>query len=141
MAIPIEPKPFTRPALDDLNRRYRGMLASSELDDLHELLAGHPFLTRLAFYRIMTEEGLSFDTLYRTAAEPYGPFGDHLRAMLVLLQHQEGLLAAMRQVISHGSVPEEERYYRLHGAGLAERDNRRVKPSNLLYARFFKGLK
>jgi hypothetical protein len=141
VAIPVEPKPFGRPALDDLNGRYRAALTSSEVDDLHELLAGHPFLTRLAFYRMVTEEDLSFETLYRTAAEPYGPFGDHLRAMLVLLQHQEGLLAAMRQVISHGSVPGDETYYRLHGAGLALRDNRRVKPSNLLYARFFKELK
>lgn len=141
VATPVEPKPFSREALDDLNSRYRGALAASELDDLHELLAGHPFLTRLAFYRLMTEEGLSFEALYRTAAEPYGPFGDHLRSMLVLLQHQEGLLGAMRQVISHGSVLADETYYRLHGAGLAGRDNRRVRPSNLLYARFFRELR
>ena len=141
VAIPIEPKAFARPALDGLNARYRGNLTSTELDDLHELIAGHPFLTRLAFYRLATEEGLSFAALERTAAHPYGPFGDHLRAMLVLLQHHEGLLAAMRQVISNGSVRDDETYYRLHGAGLAERDNRRVKPSNLLYARFFKELR
>jgi hypothetical protein len=141
VAIPVEPKSFGRPALDDMNRRYGAVLTSTELDDLHELLAGHPFLTRLAFYRVTTEENLPFEALYRTAAEPYGPLGDHLRSMLVLLQHEEGLLAAMRQVVRHGSVPGDETYYRLHGAGLAERDDRRVKPSNLLYARFFKELK
>jgi len=141
VALAVEPKAFSRPALDDLNGRYRSDLSSIELDDLHELLAGHPFLTKLAFYRIVTGDGLSFEMLQRSAADPYGPFGDHLRAMLVLLQQHEGLLPAMRQVISQGSVPEVDAYHRLHGAGLAERDDRRMKPSNLLYARFFKELR
>jgi hypothetical protein len=60
--------------------------------------------------------------------------------MLVLLQSHADLLTAMRQVIAHGSVSQDETYYRLHGAGLVERDGKRVRPSNLLYARFFKGL-
>ena len=106
----------------------------------YELLAGHPFLTRLAYYRLSTGQSPSFKALDESAAEPDGPFGDHLRAMLVLLQQQPGLLEAMRQVIAHGSVPNDEIYYRLHGAGLARRQDRRVNPANLLYARFFKGL-
>jgi hypothetical protein len=141
VAIAVQPKPFNRLELDGLNGRYRGALSSIELDDLYELLGGHPFLTRLAFYRLLAEGDLSFDALYRTAAEPYGPFGDHLRALLVLLQQQEGLLAAMRQVIAEGSVPDDDLYYRLHSAGLVDRDNRRVKPSNLLYGRFFSELR
>jgi hypothetical protein len=140
VAIPIEPQPFDRSSLEDLNGRYKSGLGSTELDDLHELLAGHPFLTRLAFYRLVTGQSPSFEALYTAAAEPGGPFGDHLRAMLVLLRHQEKLLAAMRQVIANGSVPDDEIYYRLHGAGLVQRVGRRVKPANLLYARFFKGL-
>ena len=141
VAIAIEPKPLGRSALDDLNRRYETRLGSTELDGLHELLAGHPFLTRLAFFRLATGQSPSFDALDTAAAEPDGPFGDHLRAMLVLLRHQEGLLAAMRQVIVNGSVPDDEIYYRLHGAGLVRREDRRVRPANLLYARFFRGLR
>ena len=48
---------------------------------LNDLLAGHPFLTRLAFYRLATGQSPSFDKLDTAAAEPDGPFGDHLRAM------------------------------------------------------------
>lgn len=140
VAIAVEPDSFDRTALDDLNGRYGGVLSPDELDDLHELVAGHPFLTRLAFYRIVTGQSPSFAALHDAAAEPDGPFGDHLRAMLVLLQHQEGLLSAVRQVVRHRSVPEDELYYRLHGAGLARREGGRVVPSNLLYARFFRNL-
>ena len=136
----IEPKPFNRAALDDLNHRYGGALGANELDGLHELLAGHPFLTRLAFYRIGAGEAVGFDDLEARAAEPYGPFGDHLRAMLMLLQHTKGLVKGMRQLITQGSLPDDDSYFRLHGAGLVERDNGRLKPANLLYARFFRSL-
>jgi hypothetical protein len=140
VAIPIEPQPFERVSLDVLNDRYGSILSPSDRNSLHDLLAGHPFLTRLAFYRLSTGQSPSFEALDESAAEPDGPFGDHLRAMLVLLQQQPGLLASMRQVIAQGSVSSDEIYYRLHGAGLARRHGRRVNPSNLLYARFFKGL-
>ena len=140
VAIPIEPQPFQRVSLDVLNDRYGSVLSPSERNSLYDLLAGHPFLTRLAFYRLSTGQSPSFKDLDESAAEPDGPFGDHLRAILVLLQQEPGLLTSMRQVIAQGSVPSDEIYYRLHGAGLARRQNRRVNPSNLLYARFFKRL-
>ncbi len=140
VAPPIELKPFERPALDHLNERYGRVLSAGELDGLNELLAGHPYLTRLAFYRISGGEVSSFDDLEARAAEPYGPFGDHLRAMLMLLQHKEGLVKRMRQLIAQGSLPDDDSYFRLHGAGLVERENGRLRPANLLYARFFRSL-
>jgi AAA-like domain len=140
VAIPIQPESFDRASLDGLNHRYGNILSAGERDSLHELLAGHPFLTRLAFYRISTGQSPSFKALDDSAPEPDGPFGDHLRAMLVLIQQQPGLLEAMRQINTHGSVPNDEIYYRLHGAGLARRQGQRVNPANLLYHRFFKGL-
>jgi hypothetical protein len=141
VAIPIVPQPFARAVLDDLSDRYGGVLTTSELDGLHDLLAGHPFLTRLAFYRLVTGHSASFGDLDKHAAEPEGPFGDHLRALMMLLQQQQGLLPAMRQVIAEGSVREDEAFYRLHGAGLVRHEEGRVKPATLLYARFFKGLR
>jgi hypothetical protein len=140
VAMPIEPQAFDRGALDDLNGRYGTPLAAPELDDLSELVGGHPFLSRLAFYRIATGQSASFDELYDTASTHEGPFGDHLRSMLMLLGGRNGLVAAMQQAIANGSVRDEETYYRLHGAGLAKRDGRRVVPSNTLYARFFRFL-
>jgi hypothetical protein len=140
VATPIEPQVFDRAALDDLNSRYGAPLAAAELDELRELVGGHPYLSRLAFYRIATGQSASFDELYDKAPTHEGPFGDHLRSMLMLLGEQNGLLAAIKQAIANGSVRDEETYYRLHGAGLAKRDGRRVVPANTLYARFFRSL-
>jgi hypothetical protein len=44
-------------------------------------------------------------------------------------------------VITHGKTPSQEAYSRLHGAGLAVRDAGRDVPANLLYARFFQGVR
>jgi AAA-like domain/TIR domain len=140
VATPVELEPFDRLMLDDLNDRYTGILTSGALDGLHELLAGHPFLTRLGFYRIVTGEVPGFDVLEKRATEPDGPFGDHLRAKLMLLKQKEGLLQAMQQVIKHASCPDDDTYFRLHGAGLVGRNEGRVTPANLLYARFFRTL-
>jgi hypothetical protein len=137
---PIEPRPFARPCLDELNAAYGELLAPTQLDDLYELLAGHPFLTRLAFYRLVAGRGMSFGELLDRAAEPDGPFGDHLRALLMLLQQHKRLLAAMRQAVLYGSISDDETFYRLHGAGLAKREGGRIGPANMLYARFFKGV-
>ena len=140
VATAIEPQAFDRTSLDDLNSRYGADPKAPELDELFELVGGHPYLARLAFYRLATGQSATFDQLYDKAPTHEGPFGDHLRSMLMLLNEQDGLLPAMQQVITNGSVRDESTYYRLHGAGLANREGRRVVPANTLYARFFRSL-
>jgi hypothetical protein len=71
------------------------------------------------------------------AGSSEGPFGDHLKALLFKLQRQPGLLDALRQAIRRGTLPDDQTYYRLRGAGLVTRDNNRIRPANELYARFF----
>ena len=141
VATSIEPQPFDRQVLDHLNLLFAAKLTASELDDLHELVGGHPYLTRLAFYRLRTKQCESFEHLFEQAADHQGPFGDHLRSMLMLLGEQEGLLDAMKQVITHGSIRNDETYYRLYSAGLARRKGQRIVPTNTLYARFFRPVK
>lgn len=138
---PTELAPFTRADLDKINAVYGSPLGSGELDQLNELLDGHPFLTRLAFYRLATTPNLNFQTLIDTAARDDGPFGDHLRAKLMALQHNPTLLEALKQHIAHRATLPHDTYWRLHGAGLVRRiDNNQIVPANLLYARFFKAI-
>jgi hypothetical protein len=51
---PIELKGFQRPHLGQINSAYGHPLNDRELDQLHELLSGQPYLTRLAFYRLVS---------------------------------------------------------------------------------------
>jgi hypothetical protein len=137
----IELRPFPRIALDDLNTRYGGVLSAPELDKLFELVSGHPYLTRLAFYRLVVGN-VPFSQVLQDAAAPDGPFGEHLRRLLLLIQEYDPrLTAALRQAIAIGTVPDEDAYHRLHGAGLLLRRDGRIVPANLLYARFFKAVR
>ena len=128
-------EPFTKDEYLTLCDKYELAL---EEDDLWDLLRGHPYLTRLAFYWLGAPNELPFDELIRTAAEDRGPFGDHLRALLVKLHENSELLEGMKQIIQKGAAPDNDLYYRLYGAGLARREDDRINPANLLYARYFK---
>jgi hypothetical protein len=136
----IELAAFQRPHLDQINSTYGHPLDDPELDQLYELLSGHPYLTRLAFYKLVSTPDLNFDSLMKEASESDGPFGEHLRSRLFLLQQQRDVLVAMQRVILRTSQLNHDAFYRLHAAGLVQRRGKDFVPANLLYARFFKCL-
>jgi hypothetical protein len=140
---PVELPPFRDKECIDLNRRYPKVLKDEQAERLRrELLNGHPFLTRLAYFRLTHHEPADLDALLCKAAEPDGPFGDHLRSLLTKLRRPgpTDLLAAMRRVCQYGTVDDDDTFYRLRGAGLVRREGKKVVPANGLYARFFGSL-
>lgn len=137
VSVPIPLHGFSRKALDSLNAAYGAALNPRDLDSLFELLAGQPYLTRLALYCIVGPAAMSMGDLRAKASSSEGPFGDHLKALLFKLQRQPGLLEALRQAIRKGTLPDDQTYYRLRGAGLVTPDDGRIRPANELYARFF----
>ena len=140
---PIELQPFNREECRQLNRCYHDFLSESQVETLRELVGGHPFLTRLAYYRLLSPGALSFSRLLDDAPADHGPFGDHLRALLARLKQctRYDLVAAMRQVGEQrrAALPEAI-FQRLLGAGLVRREGPWVAPANLLYGRFFGAL-
>jgi hypothetical protein len=134
---PIQSHPFTLEECRVLNRHYGEPLNEAQFTMLQELLNGHPYLTRVAYYHLTRKSGLKFDALMQRAAAPDGPFGDHLRALLVKLRPKPDLSAALQQAISKGTVPNDDAFYRLKGAGLCRKEGDRIVPANQLYARFF----
>lgn len=138
VAPPITLSGFSRTALDTLNDAYKRMLTSAQLDQLFALLAGHPYLTPLAFYRLVFEE-TTFDQLCHDAPLDSGPFSDHLRAKLDLVNSAQ-LRHAMRDVVINGTVPGNDRslFYRLEAAGLTREHAGRIVAANTVYERFFR---
>jgi alpha-beta hydrolase superfamily lysophospholipase len=133
---PVRLEPFAQHQLDQLNTIFGSPLGKGELDELHELMGGQPYLTRLAFYRLGPAVEMPFWELARCAADDDGPFGEHLRAKLTQLQRRPALAGAMARLIRRGVPPDEGDYHRLHAAGLTRREGGRIIPANLLYARF-----
>ena len=138
---PLRLEPFSHNQLNQLNDRHGGVLDPHQLDDLYQLTGGQPYLSRLAFYRLNTGPRLAYSELDEAAADPEGPFGEHLRSLLLRLQERPGLLDAMRQAVRYGTTPDDDTHHRLYRGGLIRRDGSRVVPANLLYARFFRDLR
>ena len=61
--LPVELDSFSMTECQELNDRYGNPLNPNQLQELHNLLDGQPYLTRLAFYHLTTEQPLSFQEL------------------------------------------------------------------------------
>ena len=138
----IETHAFDADECRALDSRYSGVLEGEQQERLWRLLRGHPYLTRLAYYRLTAPDRIGIEQLEECAHLDDGPFGDHLRSLLVRLHETSGsehdLLSAMKQAIRTGAVVDKDAYYRLYGAGLVTRNEERIDPANLLYARYFR---
>ena len=132
-------EPFTVEEAAELNRRC-GPPFQFRVRRLHRLVGGHPFLTKDAYYKLFGPDPIPLKELTARAAKDDGPFGEHLCAMLSNIQAADGLLAALQQAIIHGTVPRNEDYYRLRGAGLVRRRNNQIVVTTKIYADFFRGL-
>lgn len=138
VTAPILLEPFRREDLTQINEHFGAVLPATALDQLHELLGGQPYLSRLAFYQMAGPRRMDFGALTRKAADDDGAFGEHLRAKLTQLQRRPELGETLKRLIRREVQPADPAYYRLHAAGLVLRDDRgRIVPANLLYARFF----
>ena len=130
---------FSLDQLVELNHRHGRVLNNdSELLALLELVGGQPYLTRQAFYALAVNS-LSFSELQRLATDNDGPFGDHLRRFLWILQEQPELRDAMKRVLRDNSCDDEAVFQRLLAAGLVKGEHRgAVEPRCRLYRDYFR---
>ncbi len=120
----------------DLNDRHGSPFDPSQIQRLHKLLGGHPYLTRQALYRVSVGE-MNPESLFANAAGDDGPFGDHLRRHLSRFAERPDLARAMLAVIRRQSCEDDLLYNRLHGAGLVNRVGDCTVPRCELYAEYF----
>jgi hypothetical protein len=142
VGVTIELEDFTPQQVAELNQLYgRPFAAAKEEQALTELLAGQPYLTHQAFYLVKSGRTTS-QQLLANAAEERGPFGEHLRHCLQRLQLSPSLVAAMRQVLTTNTCPDDQLFWRLYGAGLVKRvgsgATRSVVTRYPLYTSYFK---
>jgi len=108
---------FDEAQLRDLNFRHGSPVAEQELPQLVDLLNGHPYLTRLALYK-MVAESISWADLSQQAPHDYGPFGDHLRHQYWIIHDKPALKNALKDIIRTKCCPDEVSLFRLLRAGL-----------------------
>ncbi len=128
---------FTREQVSELNRRYRSPLKTEvELDRFIHLVAGHPFLVRLALHEL-SSQGVSLADLEKQADRDEWIFGDHLRRMLVLLAKDAVLTDVVRGILRGQACPNQDSFYRLRSAGVVTGHSPgEVRPRCQLYATY-----
>ncbi|MFC1976143.1 AAA-like domain-containing protein [Chloroflexota bacterium] len=108
---------FDETQVRDLNVRHGSPVDENDLPALMALLNGHPFLTRLALYKMVTED-IPWASLEQNAPTDHGPFGDHLRHQYWIIHDKPELKDAMRDIILSECCPDEKSLFRLLQAGL-----------------------
>ena len=110
---------FTLEQTADLNGRYGSPLATDEVRLLWELIGGQPFLTRRAL-DVLSRKAMDFPTLMEASARDEGPFGDHLKRILISVSQMPAVLDALRASITSPALQESDGVHRLIAAGVAQ---------------------
>lgn len=137
VGLTIRLKDFSLDQVVDLNQRHGNPLTTDEVPALMELVGGHPYLVRQAYYTLVSE-GLSLQGLQQAAISPDGPFGKHLLFYLHSLKKNPMLLAALQQLLQDQKLPDESLLERLSAVGLIQQEDGKWKPRCGLYGEFFK---
>ncbi|HEX8188373.1 MAG TPA: AAA-like domain-containing protein [Pyrinomonadaceae bacterium] len=135
----LELRDFTSEHVAELNARAGSPLRDAgELGRFYRLLGGHPYLVRRGLHEMVTD-GLTFDAFEASAGRDEGPFGDHLRRILVLLARDTQLADITRAILSGQPCPTSEAFYRLRSAGVMSGDTQaELTPRCQLYADYLK---
>ena len=119
----IDLKDFTLRQTEELNKRYGEPLRG--IDQVHEvqdLLDGQPFLTRTAFDVLLRSNG-NLRGLLASADRDDGPFGDHLRRVLVSVSQLSTVRDTVDKVLRNTFVHASPEVDRLVAAGILAKNS------------------
>ena len=126
---------FTLEQVGELNHRHGSPLCNDlELSRYFDLVGGHPYLVRRGLHELAAHK-TKLDDLAVRADYDEGPFGDHLRRLLISLTQDRALCEVMRGVLERRPCPTAESFYRLRTAGVIVGDSpQQARPRCQLYA-------
>jgi hypothetical protein len=102
-----------------------------------ELVGGHPYLVRQAFYSLAAEK-LSFADLAAASAEPEGPFDKHLQFYRRSLDENPAMRDALARLLRGKDRPDEGVLERLAAVGLVKQEGGAWSVRCGLYERYFR---
>ena len=109
---------FTEAQVADLNARCgRPLQGEKDIAAFQGLLGGQPYLTRRGLDE-MSRRDLSWERLAAEADGDAGPFGDHLRRLLIAVSQDARLTEVVRDLARGQSRLSAEDFYRLRSAGI-----------------------
>lgn len=138
VGLPIELSDFSPEQIQDLAQRHGLHWTTGQIEELMQIVGGHPYLVRLALYQVAKQK-MTWEQLLQTAATEAGPYRDHLRRNLWILQQHPELANSFCQVVMN---PEPVRLestmaFQLQSMGLVHLEGNEVRVRYDLYRQYF----
>ena len=139
VGLPVELPEFNALQVLSLAQRHGLNLSSTQVEQLMAMVGGHPYLVRVALYRIARED-TTLDMLLQTAPTEAGPYRDHLLRHLWVLKQRPELTAAIKKVVANTSPVRLDSIecFKLLSMGLVRLQGNDVKPRCDLYRQYFR---
>ncbi|MBW4494199.1 MAG: AAA-like domain-containing protein [Oscillatoria princeps RMCB-10] len=136
----IELPDFTPEQVKDLAHRQGLDWHDSQIEQLMNMVGGHPYLVRRAIYHLKLRE-MTLEQLLETAATESGIYSEHLRGHWWNLQQHPELAEAMKKLAEAPAGVELEPLpaYQLQSLGLVRWEGNRVRLRCDLYRQYFCG--
>ncbi|BDA73686.1 hypothetical protein MC7420_7504 [Calothrix sp. PCC 7716] len=138
VGLRVELEPFSSEQVIDLVQRHQLDLDSNQITQFMDLVAGHPYLVRLALYSIAKGE-ITFEQLMNTSFTDSGIYHEHLHRNLRFIQDSEDLIASFLKVLESNEAVtlEQVQGFKLQSMGLVKLDGNKVRVSCDLYQKYF----
>ena len=143
LGLPVDLTQFNFEQMKELATRHQFRQNVENLDDciisLMETIGGYPYLARLAFYALSTEN-ITFKKLLEEAPTASGIYRDHLQGHLSTLKKYPNLGKAYEQVVFADKPIQISAInaHKLESIGLVKLVNNTVLPSCQLYRFYFR---
>lgn len=128
---------FTDNQVAELNQRHNSPLNQQELEQLMQLLSGHPYLTRYSL-RLLASNAITAPKLFDRSTKYGGYFESHFR--MFRLDEQRALRQGVLEVMRDQRCTNQEVFFQLLSAGLIRRQDKLLAPRCQLYADYFQEL-
>ena len=129
VGLPIELPEFNQEQVQELARRHGIDCDENQVEQLMDLVGGHPFLVRLAMYHIACGD-ITLDRLVKESATETGIYCDHLRRHLCNLDKYPDVKLAFGQVVTAAKsvrLPSDQGF-KLNSMGLVKLDGNDCSP-------------
>lgn len=130
---------FDRTQVKELITQYGLNLTDLQIDQLMQLVGGHPYLIQHSLNQI-TKQKLTLEELLETAATETSIYSDHLRQHWAYLQPRSELAIAFKQVITSPQPIQLDplQAFQLESMGLVHLQGNQVLPRCELYRQYFR---
>lgn len=129
---------FTLEQVQDLVQRYGFSWNTAQVEQLTNLIGGHPYLLQLGLEQIQRQH-VPLAEFLQTAHTEAGIYSNHLRQQLSHLEQSPELIEVFREVVmaSEPIQVKPAHAFKLQSMGLVHLEGNYAKPRCLLYRQYF----